>query len=76
MVKEYPFAKMTRTLKKGAFTKKADAHHKTVKVYAAEIVKRYKNRGWEKAPKPVAAKRTYRQAVLAQVFERIAKKKR
>lgn len=76
MARTYPFKEMTKKLDKGAFTRKAKAADKSVKAFAREIVNKYKDQKWKDARNPKTALRTYRQAVLAQVFERIGKKER
>ena len=75
MAREYPSKEMTKKLKSGAFTKKAKEHKKSVKAYANQIVAQYKDQKWKEAKNPREALKTYRQAVLAKVFERIASKK-
>jgi len=56
----------------GAFTRKAKAHGMGVKCYATKVIREYK-RHEKHTP---AQTRTYRQAVLARTFEKMAKKKR
>ena len=55
----------------GAFTKQAKAKGKSVKAYAAEVVKKYKGKKMTKAQETL-----FDRAVLAQTFERLAKKRK
>ena len=74
--KDYPFKTMTKKLRKGAFTAKANKAGMSVARYATKIVDKYEDQKWKRAANPREALKTYRQAVLAKVFERIGRKEK